>query len=262
MRAPLRIAVHWLMRRPALARGGRLACGGAAFATVGCVSIYHPMSGFQRPVAIDPSKKNFEGVRMRMTCYTSADLPNDAVALCNRARGILKRQGAEFTDEDEGARDAAAPTVAGAGSAPGATTAQAAGTGPTATGVAPADLELEIRAELSVDRPNHWMYFLCAPSFTFFPMMDELGIRHRFSVSDGNGEPLASEVAEARFTTFMGLGYLGANFLLNQLVRKPEAALSSADSQRDFTRDFAARLSQLAFDARMRLEIARGRTAK
>ena len=62
----------------------------------GCVTVYEPLLGLQRPVVVNLNAPNFEGQRILVRCLPSDHLPaQDMEYLCRRVRNILQKQGAE-----------------------------------------------------------------------------------------------------------------------------------------------------------------------
>lgn len=68
----------------------------------GCVTVYQPMSGLHRPIAIDPAYANFAGVRFTLECRRGRDDllgEDEARDLCRKLTRVLENQGAEVETE-------------------------------------------------------------------------------------------------------------------------------------------------------------------
>src|SRR5262245_17340337 len=72
-----------------------------------CVTVYQPVASLQRPVTVDPSRKNFDGMRLLVRCIPSGEGADfgESVDLCNNMNALYTNQGAKVDVEipdDEG----------------------------------------------------------------------------------------------------------------------------------------------------------------
>ncbi len=91
-------------RRPQDTMSRRSALGVALLIGLlaGCVTVYQPMSGLHRPIAIDPAYANFAGVRFTLECRRGRDDvlgEDEARDLCRKLTRVLENQGAEVETE-------------------------------------------------------------------------------------------------------------------------------------------------------------------
>ncbi|MCA9561179.1 MAG: hypothetical protein KC583_21670 [Myxococcales bacterium] len=81
----------------------RTSCVAALAALLaGCVTVYQPLSGLHRPIAIDPAYANFAGVRFTLECRRGRDDvlgADEARDLCRKLTRVFENQGAEVETE-------------------------------------------------------------------------------------------------------------------------------------------------------------------
>lgn len=83
-------------------RKGRNAClqlaraVGLSFVLQACVTVYHPLSGLHRPVALNMSYANFANLKVALRCLPG-DVVNAAQAevLCRKLKSLFESQGAQ-----------------------------------------------------------------------------------------------------------------------------------------------------------------------
>ena len=64
----------------------------------GCITIYHPLTSLQRPTVIDPTLRNFDGLRLEVRCFSGGALDDkSADRLCSRVEQLFANQGAEVS---------------------------------------------------------------------------------------------------------------------------------------------------------------------
>lgn len=220
-RAPHRAPVAQLVVAIVLALG----LGG------GCVTIYDPQSALQRPVALDITRPNFEGMRIRVRCYSPNELvfDNTADTLCMHVATLMRNQGAEVdTEVLRGPRAIPAPFD----EAP--------------------DLILELDGKLVHQEQNFVLTYISSITMTLIPTVVEETYEQTIVLRDARGAVLASERPRVRFITYLGVGIWVVNWILDVSSRKPEDRLTGDAPNRSFSRDFYGLVSQLAFNARVR----------
>lgn len=186
-----------------------------ALAMAGCVTVYQPLSGLNRPVALDPGLANFADTSIALRCVPGGALTEgEADTLCRKVSQLFENQGARVTIESVGRIDDAIE----AAEATEATEAAGASA-----------LRVELRAEV-VHRDAH--------SVLFGPLADwiwgytaDYTVRQEVRIKGADGFLLAQETLTGRFVQRLGF---------------------FSDADEDFSRDYYGRLSQLALDARVR----------
>lgn len=86
------------MRRTNSRRRTFYAAALACLLATGCVTVYQPMSGLHRPIAIDPAYANFAGMRFTLECRRGRDDvlgEDEARDLCRKLTRVFENQGAE-----------------------------------------------------------------------------------------------------------------------------------------------------------------------
>jgi hypothetical protein len=204
----------------------------------GCgVTVYQPLSALQRPTVVDPTVANFEGLHVLILCipgdYTQVP---DAGILCRKVGTLFRNQGAKV-DTDLSRRGRSSRRIEEEGSRP--------------------DLIVELSSRLLHKETGGPLWILTVLTFTLVPAFTEYSVAQDVTIRDASGSLLASDSLKARFIEYVGAGMWAVNWALDTLVRPPEEALSGDAPARDFSRDFYAQLSQLAFNARVRAEVLR-----
>lgn len=153
-----------------------------ALALAGCVTVYQPLSGLNRPVALDPGLANFADTALVLRCLPGGALTaEEAETLCRKVGRLFENQGAQVTVRSAGRiEDPDTP-----------------GEGP-----ARAALSIELRAEI-VHRD--------AKSLIFGPLADwiwgysaEITVRQEVRIRGADGFLLAQETLTGRFVQRLG----------------------------------------------------------
>jgi hypothetical protein len=220
-------------------------------ATSGCVTAYQPLSGLQRPTVIDIQAPNLEGLRLRVDCVIGDFLDRrEAETLCRRVSALFTNQGAKVSTTFD--LDAAAPERAAgksrAAAPPPAESAPAASVRPSY------DLSVQLSTRLLHEETNQLLWVLSFMTFTLAPATAEYTFAQDVLVRDETGFLLASETLTARLVRHFGLGYWGLNRVLDWTREEPDRLFGDAGVRR-LSRDFYRQLSQLLFNARMRLDV-------
>ncbi|HZH77576.1 MAG TPA: hypothetical protein VEY88_16240 [Archangium sp.] len=204
----------------------------------GCVTVtvYQPLSSLQRPAIVDPQLANFEGMRLLVRCvpgdYIKAP---DADLLCRKVGALFRNQGAKV--ETDVPRNGRSSRSLEKGAQP--------------------DLIVDLSSRLLHKESSSPLWALTALSFTLVPAYTEYSVAQDVTIRDASGFLLASDSLKARFIEYFGAGIWGVNWVLDIFVRPPEEKLMGDAPAQDFSRDFYAQLSQLAFNARVRSDVLR-----
>ncbi|HYO72725.1 MAG TPA: hypothetical protein VEU33_42285 [Archangium sp.] len=204
----------------------------------GCVTttVYQPLSSLQRPAIVDPRLANFEGMRLLVRCvpgdYLNA-IDNDL--LCRKVGTLFRNQGARV--ETEVPRNGRSSRSLQDGTQP--------------------DLIVDLSSRLLHKDSSGPLWALTVLSLTIVPAFTEYSVAQDVTIRDASGFLLASDSLKARFIEYFGAGVWGVNWVLDTLVRPPEEEITGEAPARDFSRDFYAQLSQLAFNARVRSDVLR-----
>ena len=204
----------------------------------GCVTttVYQPLSSLQRPAIVDPRLANFEGMRLLVRCVPGDYLKApDADLLCRKVGALFRNQGARV--ETDVPRNGRLSRRLQEGAQP--------------------DLVVELSSRLLHKDTSGPLWALTVLSLTLVPAFTEYSVAQDVSIRDASGFLLASDSLKARFIEYFGAGVWGVNWVLDTLVRPPEEELTGDAPARDFSRDFYAQLSQLAFNARVRSDVLR-----
>ncbi len=209
-----------------------LVCCLLALGASGCVTVYQPLVGLQRPLAVDPEIENLEGQRLLVRCVPSDALePTEAEQLCRRMRSLFMNQGAAVETEVP-RKNAGFATWGQAQAKP--------------------DLIIELRSRLLHEERNGWLLALCIASLGLWPSTSEFEFAQDVTIRDGSGFLLSTDSLQGRFIRWVGLTSWVLDAVLDLFVRPKDEALTGDGAQRQFSRDFYGQLSQLAFGARMR----------
>jgi hypothetical protein len=204
----------------------------------GCVTttVYQPLSALQRPAIVDPQLENFEGMRLLVRCIPGDYLnASDTELLCRKIGSLFRNQGARVeTDVPRNGRSSRSFQE---------------GTQP--------DLVVDLKSRLLHKESSAPLWALTVLTFTIVPAYTEYSVAQDVTIRDASGFLLASDSLKARFIEYFGAGVWGVNWVLDALVRPPEEEITGEAAARDFSRDFYAQLSQLAFNARVRSDVLR-----
>lgn len=217
-----------------------------------CVTVYQPVASLQRPVTVDPSAPNLDGLRLLVRCIPSEGADqSESDELCQNMSQLYSNQGAKVSTEvpdEEGigvnrteAQDAeewAQPGQAAKGKDP-----------------SKPDLIIELKARRVHGENSPVLWALCIATFTLVPAITEATFAQDVMIRDAEGFLLASETLQARFIRYFGLAFWGINGLLDLIVRPKGEGLTGNNHNRDFSKDFHGQMSQLAFHAVLRQRI-------
>jgi hypothetical protein len=203
----------------------------ALLAGSGCITIYQPLSSLQRPSVVDASAPNFEGLHLLVRCLPGDYLgAADSQRLCRHVATLFRNQGAEV--ETQIPRQGRAMVDPEAVRRP--------------------DLIIELTSRLIHKEDSKLLYVLSGVTYTLVPAYSEHTFAQEITIRDASGFLLSTEVLQARFIDYFGLGIWGVNWLLDVLVRPKEDELTGSAAHKDFSRDYYRHLSQQAFNARIR----------
>jgi hypothetical protein len=218
-----------IAHRPAVPRFVSVFCG---LLLSGCVTVYQPLVGLQRPVALDLQQPNFTGLKVLFRCF---DGDSQADVVCARARTLFRNQGASVATELP--RLASPRTQALSAEKP--------------------DLIVEVRARKLAEESAFLLWVACIMTATLVPAVVDATFAQDITVRDGEGFLLGQETWQARFVNYVGLGALAVTGLGDWLLRPKSEQVGGQVAQQDFSRDFYSQLSQLVFNARMRQSVMR-----
>lgn len=214
--------------------------------TSGCVKVYQPVSGLQRPVVVDTQVANFQDVRLAVYC-PPGDLvnPEEARALCQKVATLFENQGAQVTtfttdrrlgddvlDDD--------PAVAEADEA-----AQA----------ALIDLAIELRGRQVHQKTDELSWVLFAGTFTLVPGVSEFTFAQDVVIRDASGFLLVSDSLQGRIIRYSGAGTWITNKILDRGWRDEEDRRIGDKPHTELSEDFYGQLSQLLFNAKMQWQV-------
>lgn len=203
-----------------------------------CVYAYHPMSGLNGPIVIDPTLPNFEGLQLGVHCPPGGDLGNgDRDRLCRRISTLFENQGATVD------------TSTGVGMAPDPMAA------PDAEPTPGDDLRVQVRSRV-LHRENPTLsWVISLATLTLVPAKEEEAFALDVIVTDGRGFVLAEDSLQGRMTRRSGVGTVVANWTLDRLVRTREERRTRPNAEQELSADLYGHLSQLVFNARMRADV-------
>ena len=208
----------------------------------GCVTVYEPLSGMHRPIAIDTNEANFKDLRLAIYCPPGNGLgPEAAATLCHKVGVLFENQGAQITTATQDRRvqiEATTPGESGAAA-------------PQAT-----DLVLELRAHdlRETNDPISWL--LCYGTFTLVPAVTEDSFAQDVIIRDRSGFLLGSDTLRGRIVRRFGIGTWVGNQVLDLVWRnKPDKLTPPGTADRALSTDLYQQLSQLVFNAKMRWEV-------
>jgi hypothetical protein len=195
----------------------------------GCVTVYQPLSGLNRPTAIDVNEANFLGTSISLTCEKGEYLgAGDSARLCKHMRLMFERQGARVevtgnNDNTAGVFQAQKP-----------------------------DLLVTLKSRLLHQETNAIWVILSAISLTLIPSVSEFDFAQELTVRDASGALLKSDSLEGRFIRYAGFGMWALTGFLDFAVRPKDEAQGGKVFQEAFSKDFQRHISQQVFHARMR----------
>jgi hypothetical protein len=227
-----------------------LSLGLVSSALSGCVTVYEPLVGLQRPVAIQPQVDNFKGLKLRVNCLPGPFVGNDEVdQLCKEVGRVFTGQGATVETRTRVGSDFAEVKSRRPESAP--ATAQKPAAPPKET-KSTVDLEIDLTARQLHEERSVLLFVLSIATATLIPGIAEYTFAQDVEVRDGEGFLLATDTWEARFVRYFGVTTWAVNGLLDLTVRKQSEKLTGGAVEADFSHDFYAQLTQLVFNAKGR----------
>lgn len=212
-------------------------------AATGCVRVYQPMSGLNRPVVVDPQAANFRDVRLSVYCVPG-DVVNarQAGVLCQNVGALFENQGAAVTTYTRGRLELAGDDDELAGT-------------PDAEGSAPTDLALELRSRLVHEAVDPLSWVFCLMTSTLLPAVSESTFAIDTEVRDGTGFLLARETLQGRLVERFGIGTWAVNRVADLTWRSDDEKLTQDAANHDLSDDLYRQLSQILFNARMQWEV-------
>lgn len=206
----------------------------------GCVvHAYQPLSGFHRPIVVDPSRPNLADTRLDLHCMRGEVLSgSEALRLCERTARLFLNQGAEveaFVGERRPEDEAPAPEAA-----------------PDAEPRTQLRVELRAREIDASTHPLSWLVF--AGTLTVLPGIVESTFEQQIVIRDATGFLLVSDSLTGRLVHRYGFGPWFGNQVLN-LLRKKVDRLDKEVANRDLSNDMYRQLSQDVFNARVQAQI-------
>lgn len=199
-----------------------------ALASSGCVTVYQPLKGLQRPTVVQLDEDNFKDVRVQLRCGKGDATAGERNKLCRKLQKVFSNQGAVV---DTGGL---AEVPRGAAAAP------------------KPDLIIDVESRFMSDDTDRFFSVLCVLTATLVPWITDTSLAQDVTIRDGDGFLLASQSYEARFVRYVGLGVWAVNALLDLFLRSPDEKLTGTNQNAVISKDFYRQLSQLAFHARTR----------
>jgi hypothetical protein len=206
--------------------------------TSGCFTVYQPLVGLQRPIAVDPQLGNLTGLHVHVRCIEN-DFQPKAVAskLCSLLETMLGNQGA-LVHSTTGRTPVAADSAGEAETQP-------------------PQLVVELTARLLHEEKNNLLFSLSIMTATLVPMVSEFSFAQDVSVYDAEGFLLTADTFQARFIQYAGAGIWSINKVLDWVVRDDPEDLTGDACKRDFSRDFYGQVTQTVFNASTRWRVLR-----
>lgn len=204
-----------------------------AGAGTGCVNVYEPLSGLNRPIVVDTTAANFQDLNLAIYCPPGGGIyVSEAAVVCRNVGRLFENQGAVVTTATRDRRMNEEGEAA-----------------------APPDLILELRARdvKQTNDPLSWM--LCVGTFTLAPGITESSFTQDVTVRDGTGFLLGTDTLRGRLIRSFGVGVWAGNKFLDLVWRDKEEEVVGDLSKRELSADLYQQLSQIVFNAKMRWEV-------
>lgn len=210
---------------------------GCAAARNAKVTVYQPLSGLQRPVIVDVTQPNLEGLAVGLSCPRGPYLrASETNSLCSKVETLFLNQGAEVTRLDGLAEEEALS--------------------------APPDLRVELRSrELYTNNPS-LSYVISVMTLTLLPAIEDTAFALDVTVADDQGFVLARDSLQGRVLVRHGVGPWAMNALADELWRAPRERLSEDRAGEDISEDLYGQLSQIAFNAKVQRDVLRARAER
>ncbi|MBE2250719.1 MAG: hypothetical protein IAE78_14375 [Myxococcus sp.] len=204
-----------------------------AIAMSGCVTVYQPLVGLQRPIAVDPQTPDtFAATRVLVRCHPAEGVEPDV--LCRNLRSSLSKQGATVTTE----------VVRPAARAAAATPSDA-----------PPQYIIDVTSKRLHQSEDALLALLCVFSFTLVPAVTEYTFGQDVSIRDAQGFVLAQQSYQERLVESFGLGVWALNGLIDLLIRPKSEQVTGDGYKAEFTRDLHGHLAQLLYNAKVRARV-------
>lgn len=204
-----------------------------AIAMTGCVTVYQPLVGLQRPIAVDPQSPNtFTSTRVLLRCHPADGVEPDV--LCRNLRSSLTKQGATVTTE------VVRPSARAAAATPSEN---------------PPQYIIDITSKLIHQHDDFLLAVLCGLSFTLVPAISEMTYGQEISIRDAQGFMLAQQSLQERFVESFGLGVWALNGLIDLIIRPKDEQVTGDGYKAEFTRDLHGHLAQLLYNAKVRARV-------
>lgn len=200
----------------------------------GCVTVYQPLVGLQRPTIVDMQQDNFAGQKILVRCFAESNLNSKhAQLLCRKMATLFTNQGADVQTVVPSERD-----TGGADEPEGSP-----------------DLTIDTKVRMVSEQSSVLLGIASVWTFTLVPNIAECTFAQDVVIRDREGFALATTTLQSRFIRYVGLGVWGVNGLLDWLVRSKDEKLGGNVASQDFSRDLYRQLSQLTFTAMMRSRV-------
>ncbi len=202
--------------------------------TTGCVTVYQPLVGLQRPIALDPqTPTNFtDNTRVLVRCHPGDGVEADV--LCRNVRSSLTKQGAMVTTE--------VVRPSGKVAAPDRIET-------------PPQFIIDINSKLIHHEDSAILSLLCIASFTLIPAVEEWTFGQEIRIRDAQGFLLAQQSFQERFVESFGLGVWALNGIIDLLIRPKSEQVTGDGYKEEFTRDLHGHLAQLLYNAKVRARV-------
>jgi hypothetical protein len=219
------------------------------FGATGCLHVYEPLSGLNRPIVIDTDLANFPDLSLDIFCPPGDLLtPAQANELCRKVGILFENQGAQVRTSS---RDRRLQEMEGGG--------DIVETG-TSNTPRPIQLILELRARELNRQSDTLSWLFCYMTATLVPGVSESTFAQDVTIRDESGFLLLSDTLKGRIVSRFGLGPWAGNKLLD-LMRKEDEKLSGNVANRELSADLYQQLSQLVFNAARRAAVLNEGTA-
>lgn len=204
-----------------------------ALAMTGCVTVYQPLVGLQRPIAVDPqAPDNFSATRVLVRCHPAEGVEADV--LCRNLRSSLSKQGAQVTTE----------VVRPSGKISASAQSEAA-----------PQFVIDVTSKLVHQKDEPLLQLLNIVSLTLVPAISETTYGQEFRIRDAQGFVLAQQSFQERFVQSFGLGVWVLNGLIDLLIRPKSEQVTGDGYKEEFTRDLHGHLAQLLHNAKVRARV-------
>ncbi|MBL8918678.1 MAG: hypothetical protein JNJ54_07470 [Myxococcaceae bacterium] len=199
----------------------------------GCVTVYQPLVGLQRPIAVDPqAPNNFSATRVLVRCHPAEGVEPDV--LCRNLRSSLSKQGAQVTTE----------VVRPSGKVSSSAQSEAA-----------PQFVIDVTSKLVHQKDEPLLQLLNIVSLTLVPAISETTYGQEFRIRDAQGFVLAQQSFQERFVQSFGLGVWVLNGLIDLLIRPKSEQVTGDGYKEEFTRDLHGHLAQLLHNAKVRARV-------